>query len=532
VTSRADPNLVLVVDDNETSRYAKARILRRAGQRVLEAASGGEALSLVAEWSPRVIVLDIHLPDIDGWEVCRRIKADPATSSSLVLQVSATHIRDADTVRSLEGGADVSLTEPIEPVVLVATVRALLRSQRAGDALRDALAREHIARTLAESANRAKDEFLATLSHELRSPLSVILAWVTLLRSEPTVDEPTLQRALEAIERNTRLQARMIEDLLDVSRIISGKMTLNLAPVNLAEVLDAAVASLRPAAEVKGIQLEMVVRRAPDPLAGDAARLQQIVSNLLSNALKFTPEGGRIELALDSHGDHVEIQVADTGRGIEADFLPYVFDRFRQADASTTRSEGGLGIGLSIVRHLTELHGGTVEVKSKGSGQGSRFIVRMPIIPSDPALGFREAGTIDGGALASRLRNVQVLVVDDDEDARNVTAAVLERCGAVVIRTDSVRNALILLDQVEVDVIVSDIGMPQSDGYRFIAELRKLPRTATTPVLALTAYAGVEEERAILRAGFDDYLPKPTIAGALVAAVARILERGEHVRSR
>src|SRR5262245_60132962 len=274
--SDAGTNLILVVDDNEPARYTKSRILRDAGYEVTEAATGDEALRLVAERPPRLILLDVNLPGVDGWEVCRRLKADPATASVAVLQVSATHVREEDTVRALEGGADASLTEPIEPAVLVATVRALLRARLAEDALRDALAREQTTRVAAEAANRTKDEFLATLSHELRSPLNVIITWVTLLRSG-RVDDAAKIRAFEAIERNTRLQAKLIEDLLDVSRIISGKMRLDVGVVDLGEVVAAALDGVRHAADAKDIQLETIPDVTTGTVSGDAARLQQVI---------------------------------------------------------------------------------------------------------------------------------------------------------------------------------------------------------------------------------------------------------------
>ncbi|HZP40218.1 MAG TPA: ATP-binding protein, partial [Candidatus Binatia bacterium] len=360
-----EPQAVLVVDDNELARYGKSRILRRAGFDVSEAATGEEAMRSVAARPPRLVVLDVNLPDIDGWEICRRIKADPATASVLVLQVSATYVREEDTVRALEGGADACLTEPIEGPVLVATVKALLRARQAEDALRDALAREQAAREAAEAANRTKDEFLAALSHELRSPLTAILTWVTLLRGSG-LDEERKARALDTIERNTRLQAKLIDDLLDVSRIISGKMRLDVALVDLVRVVEDPLEAVRPAAEAKGVALEALVDAGIGPVLGDAGRLQQVVWNLLSNAVKFTPKGGRVRVSLGEAGSQARIRVSDSGRGIEPEFLPHVFERFRQADSSTTRAEGGLGLGLAIVRHLVELHGGTVEVESPG----------------------------------------------------------------------------------------------------------------------------------------------------------------------
>jgi len=523
----AEAGLILVVDDNEVARYGKSRILRNAGYEVIEAASGGDALRLVAERSPRVVVLDVNLPDIDGWEVCRRVKGDPATSSVIVLQVSATHVREEDKVRSLEAGADASLTEPLDPHVMVATVRALVRARHAEDALRDALAREQAARATAESANRTKDEFLATLSHELRSPLGAILTWVTLLRSG-RVDEARSAHALEAIERNTRLQVKLIEDLLDVSRIISGKMRLEMALVDLEAVVEAALDSVRPAAAARGVVLRAFPGAGVGQVSGDAGRLQQVVWNLLSNAVKFTPKSGHVEVHLEAANSQAQIRVVDSGRGIDPAFLPHIFERFRQADSSTTRSEGGLGLGLAIVRHLVELHGGAVEAESRGLGEGATFTVRLPLpaVRGEGRPGERGT-TIHGKAIdvpLVDLEGVRVLVLDDERDAREAIAAVLDRCGARVTSAGTVQEALETVARGGLDLVVSDIAMPLEDGYRFIRELRGLPasRGGTIPALALTAYAGAEEQGKILGAGFDGYLAKPIEATELASAVGQL----------
>ncbi|HKA27910.1 MAG TPA: response regulator [Candidatus Binatia bacterium] len=523
-------NLILVVDDNEPARYTKVRILRDAGYEVVEAATGDEALRLVAEWVPRLILLDVNLPGVDGWEVCRRLKADPATASVAVLQVSATHVREEDTVRALEGGADASLTEPIEPAVLVATVRALLRARLAEDALRDALAREQTTRAAAEAANRTKDEFLATLSHELRSPLGVILTWVTLLRSG-RIDEAGRTRAYQAIERNTRHQAKLIEDLLDVSRIISGKMRLDVGVVDLAEVVDAAREGVRHAAEAKRIQLAVLPPAAVGPVSGDANRLQQVIWNLLSNAIKFTPRGGQVTVGVARVDSQAQIQVVDSGRGIDPAFLPHIFERFRQADSSTTRSEGGLGLGLAIVRHLVELHGGTVGAESTGVGQGSTFTVRLPLhavsAPVAAAFPARVLRPPPPAAPLPDLNGVHVLVLDDEPDAREAVAAVLEGCGAHVTPVATVREALAAVERGEAQVVVSDIAMPSEDGYGFITQLRARAgdRGGTLPVIALTAHAGLLERHRILAAGFDEFLAKPIEPRELAGAVAQMAAR-------
>jgi signal transduction histidine kinase len=523
-----ESDLVLVVDDNETARYTKVRMLRAAGFEVLEAGTAADTLSIVAERRPRLVVLDVHLPDLDGWTVCRRIKENPATASTLVLQVSATFVTEEDTVRALEGGADACLTEPIEAAVLVATARAVLRARVAEDTMRDALAREQSARGIAETANRAKDEFLALLSHELRSPLGAILTWVTLLR-EGNVDDRLAARGLEAIERNTRVQVKLIEDLLDVSRIVTGKTRLEVGLVELPKVIDAALESVRPAATAKSIRVESSLEPGLGAVLGDLTRLQQVVWNLLSNAVKFTGKDGWVEIRLRRQDSQALIEVADNGKGVDPAFLPFIFERFRQADSSTTRTEGGLGLGLAIVRHVIELHGGTVEAHSLGLGQGATFTVRlpMPALRSTPRTieASRSRGPALEGVAPGLLDGVKLLVVDDERDARDAIAAVLETSGASVELAPSVRAALARFSSGEVpDVVLSDIAMPEEDGFTLIRELRRepFPGGRRVPALALTAYAGEPEADRIRDAGFDEYLAKPIEASALVAAVARL----------
>jgi len=516
---------VLLVDDTEISAYSKQRILERAGFEVTLATNGTDALRLVQERMPRIVLLDVALPDIDGWEVCRRIKGDPATASVLVLQMSATFVSEADTVRALDGGADACLTEPFEPPVLVATVRALLRAREAEDALRDALVRAEEARASAEAANRTKDEFLAMLSHELRTPLGTILTSVTLLRSGKIAPEPAA-RALEMIERNARLQVKLIDDLLDVSRIMSGKLALDIDLVDVSSVVEAALDQIGPAAQARRLALEVTI--APDlpPLRGDPARLQQVVWNVLSNAVKFTPPGGRIELFVERSGAFTEIRITDTGKGIEPDFLSRVFERFEQVDSSTTRSEGGLGLGLAIVRHLVELHGGTVRAESEGLGRGTTFVICLPVAEgiADGERPGRRAPATSSRDDAARLDGVRVLAVDDEIDSLKAITLVLEHRGATVREARSVAEAVAALADELPDVIVSDIGMPREDGYELVRHVRSAhhERLADLPVLALTAYGTPVERRRILQRGFQACLAKPVDADELVGAVARL----------
>jgi PAS domain S-box-containing protein len=391
------------------------------------------------------------------------------------------------------------------------------------------------ARHEAEAANRTKDEFLATLSHELRTPLNAILGWSRLL-GDDRLDSEEQQRAIEAIQRNAQLQAQLIEDILDVSRIISGKLRLETRATDLAAVVEAAVESVLPAAQGKDIRLQRVLDSGTNLVSGDPNRLQQVVWNLLSNAIKFTPKGGRVQVRLERVNSHIEIVVTDSGIGISPEVLPYVFDRFRQADSTSTRNYGGLGLGLAIVRHLVEMHGGTVVAESDGEGQGSTFTVELPLIAlrsvdtvpeksrerEHPTAGRNIA--FEGGP---ELKGLHVLVVDDEEDARQLVTAVLEKCGTKVTAVTTAAEALSALQTLRPDVLISDLGMPAEDGYSLIKKVRALPASqgGQTPAAALTAYARVEDRMKVLRAGFQIHLPKPVEPAELVAVVANLTGR-------
>ncbi|MBV9469067.1 MAG: PAS domain S-box protein [Abitibacteriaceae bacterium] len=391
------------------------------------------------------------------------------------------------------------------------------------------------ARQVAEDASRAKDEFLATLSHELRTPLNAILGWVSLLRSGK-LDAETTSQALETIERNTRVQTQLVEDILDVSRIITGKLHLESRPVTLVPLIESALTAVRPAAEAKGVQLRAVLDFSVGPVSGDPTRLQQVIWNLLSNAIKFTPRNGRVEIHLERVDSHLEIVVSDTGQGINPEFLPHVFDRFRQADSSSTRAHGGLGLGLSIVKHLVELHGGTVSVRSAGAGTGSQFTVCLPLLAVHPA-----EVTLNGQVEPDRpevvasapfdcppvLKGLRVLVVDDENDARQLITQVLQQCSAEVIAVASVAAALEALQRDKPDVLVSDIGMPNEDGYSLIRKIRALPAESggRIPAAALTAYARTEDRTRVLAAGYQMHIPKPVESNELVVVVASLSGR-------
>lgn len=387
------------------------------------------------------------------------------------------------------------------------------------------------AREEALAANRMKDEFLATLSHELRTPLNAILGWARLLRSGK-LGAAELADGLDTIERNSKVQAQLIEDLLDISRIISGKLRLDVQRVDLADIVHAALASVMPAAEAKEIRIFRVLDPLAGPVSGDPARLQQIIWNLLSNAVKFTPRGGKIQVLLERVNSHVEISVIDTGQGIKPDFLPCVFDRFRQADASTTRKHGGLGLGLSIVRQLVEMHGGTVRAKSPGEGKGSTFTVSLPIVvvheepPEKRRVRPKEPGEGDMDCAAETLEGIRVLVVDDDPDARELVKRVLVGCRAEVMVAASVPEALECLKRFEPHVLVSDIGMPNQDGYDLIREIRARGRSVKEmPAVALTAFARSEDRRRALLAGFQVHVAKPVDPDELAAVVASLVGR-------
>ncbi len=386
-------------------------------------------------------------------------------------------------------------------------------------------------RAEAEEANRTKDEFLATLSHELRTPLTAMLGWTRMLRME-MLDEATSAHALETVERNAKAQAQLIEDLLDVSRIITGKLRLDVRPLELLPVIEAAIEAVRPAADAKNIELQTALDPLAGLVSGDPNRLQQIVWNLLSNAVKFTTRGGQVKIGLGRVDSHVEISVSDTGQGITPDFLPYVFDRFRQADGSTTRLHGGLGLGLAIVRHLVELHGGTVRAQSSGEGQGATFNVQLPLSAVRNAdFGLRNENTASEESAfrnpqSAILKGLRVLVVDDEQDARHLLKTVLETQGAEIIAVGSTREALDALERSMPDVLISDIGMPDEDGFALIRQVRaRTPvQGGRIPAAAVSAYVGEENRRQALAAGFQLHVAKPVDPEELIEVVRSLAE--------
>src|SRR5688572_23121132 len=384
----------------------------------------------------------------------------------------------------------------------------------------------------AEESSRLKEEFLATISHELRTPLSAILGWTRMLRLGQLSAEDHA-KALDTIERNARAQAQLIDDLLDVSRIITGKLRMDVRPSDPNGFIDAAVEAVRPAAEAKGVRVQKVIDTGAISIPGDPVRLQQVVWNLLSNAIKFTPRGGRVQIRSERVNSHLEIVVSDTGQGISADFLPHVFDRFRQADQKTSRQHGGMGLGLAIVRHLVEMHGGTVRAMSEGEGRGSTFTVMLPISPVyqvDPSGGRVHPAARDllpPDDNNERLDGLRILVVDDEADTRDLLKQGLEYCGAKVSVAGSASEAIDALMMTHPDILISDIGMPGIDGYDLIRQVRGLPpdRGGKVPAIALTAYTRTEDRLQSLRAGYDMHVPKPVELAELVAVATTVVRR-------
>jgi signal transduction histidine kinase len=492
--------LIVNIDDTAELRYVKTRILRQAGYEVVEGTTGGEALRLVRELLPQLVVCDVKLPDMSGVDVCRRIKNDPVTGSIPVVQISATFVAEKDAEEALKGGADIYLTEPLEPRELETVVSVLLRLRRSE-------------------------------ADELRTPMNIIIGWAHLLRAGPLNDEQKL-RAAEAIERAARSQAQLIEDLLDVSRIVTGKFRLRMQDLDVAAVLRMAVESLRPVAQAKGVVLRVSQPESIATVRGDQDRLQQVFWNLLSNAVKFTPANGCVDVELEQTDGHVRIRVTDTGIGIAREFLPYVFDRFRQADSTSTRAHTGMGLGLAIVRHVVELHGGSVSADSQGENTGSTFTVTLPTRSniSEHQEDAKESSEAD---LASSVGlGTRVLLIEDDPDAREVIATGLERAGFEIRPAGSAREALSMLDHWHPDVIVSDIGMPGMDGYEFIRALRtRTPdRSGHVAALALTAFARLEDVALARASGYDGHLSKPVNPRELAGAIIELRRRRGYVR--
>ena len=518
---------ILIVDDLPEKLLVYSTLLEDIEAEIVQARSGSEALKRVLEGSFAVILLDVNMPDLDGLETATLIRGHRNGRHTPIIFITA-YADEMQTARGYALGAVDYILSPIVAPVLRTKVQVFVDLYKAHAAL--ALSNQELETRVKERTaeleqlSRLKDEFLATMSHELRTPLNAIFGWVTLLRTR-RLDEPTQERALETIERNARAQKRLIEDLLDVSRIVTGKVALEIIPVDPRRVVEAALETMAPAAQAKGITVVPLLDTGPATVRGDFARLQQIVCNLLSNAIKFTPAGGRVEVCLAQRNEEAEISVSDSGQGIKPEFLPLVFDRFRQEDGSISRRHGGLGLGLAIVRHLVELHAGSVEASSAGEGKGSRFVVRLPtrLGAAKPAA----AEEVSTPITSSMLAGIKVLVVDDEAGARDLISNMLQGYGAEVCLAESGQAALTKLFEQRPHVLIADLGMPGMDGYALIEQVRALDRDfgGQTPAIAVTGYASPLDRLRALQAGYQNHVAKPVEPQELAIVIASLTGR-------
>jgi signal transduction histidine kinase len=557
------PVNILVVDDRDENLMALEAVLDDPGYRLVRAKSGREALKEVLEQDFALILLDVVMPGVDGYETATLIRERPRSRQTPIIFLTANDFGVNYVFRGYTVGAVDYLVKPVPADVLRSKVAVFVELFNRQEALRIAqeeleskiaertrelananlalsaeiderskierervqlLRREQAARLEAERANRLKDEFLATLSHELRTPLNAIMGWAHVL-NQSNHDRDTVQRAANVIRQNATSQAQLIDDILDVSRIVGGRLTIESGLVSVKQVIEDAVDSLMPAAAAKSIQ---VIRRLDDSLnvLGDRDRMQQVVWNLVSNAFKFTPKGGSVTITLSEQDGDVHVEVADTGIGIAPEFLPFVFDRFRQADSSMSRRHNGLGLGMAIVRHLVELHGGTVTVESPGEGKGTTFRLKLPRhtgdVPAESMSPGRDLPAEVSFGELELLNGVHILIVEDDPDSRNVLALLLQRLGALVEAVASAKEAFERLSHRRPDVLVSDIGMPDEDGYSLIRRIRQMPGNHKVPAIALTAYARKQDAEAAIGAGYDQHLPKPVAPADLVKAIKTV----------
>jgi len=541
---------ILLVDDQPSKLMSYEAILAGLQENLIKANSGKEALDHLLRSDIAVVLVDVCMPELDGFELASMIRNHPRFRKTAIILVSGVLVEDVDRLKGYDSGAVDYVSVPIVPELLRAKVSVFAElfrktgdlerlnqeleqrvSERTGE-ISQLLKKAEEARWEAERANRLKDEFLATLSHELRSPLNAITGWAHMLR-HADLDAPTQVKAVEAIERNALLQAQLVSDLLDVSRIVSGKLRLELKPLDLVPLIRATLDTVRPAVEAKSILIVEELMREEAIVSGDPARLQQVVSNLLSNAIKFTPDHGEIQIRLEEAGSQLELTITDNGPGIRPDFLPYIFERFRQGDSSTTRTHQGLGLGLAIVRHLVEMHGGQVRAGNRIDSTGAVFKVNLPKIDrGDAVVAVRLSGAnsslpFEAGQpiqQAHSLEGIRVLIVEDEADSREIVAMVLERAGAEVRVAASASEALAILDGEHPQILVADIEMPGEDGYSLVQKIRALPpeKGGVTPAVALTAHAGAMDRARLLDAGFDRHVPKPVQPPDLIAVVASL----------
>ena len=556
---------ILVVDDRDENLLALEAILSDPGYNLVRAKSGRDALREVLDRDFALILLDVVMPGVDGYETATLIRERARSRNTPIIFLTANDWGEKGVFRGYNVGAVDYLIKPVPTDVLRSKVAVFVELFNKQEALRigqerlettiaertrelelanralsaeieerrkieiervGLLRREQAARKDAEAANRLKDEFLATLSHELRTPLNAIMGWAHVL-GQSAGDRSTVQRASTVIKQNALAQAQLVEDILDVSRIVGGKLVLDTAAVDLKTTIEAAVDSLMPAANAKSIRVERRLMHGIT-VVGDRDRLQQVVWNLLSNAFKFTPKNGCVNVELSEESGDASVSVSDNGIGIAPDFLPFVFDRFRQADSSMSRRHNGLGLGMAIVRHLVELHGGTVSVTSPGEGKGATFWLRMPKcvgeLPIPDAVVQRVAPMTESSVELEQLNGVHILIVEDDPDSRQVLALLLQKLGALVEAVASAREAFDRMNHRRPDVVVSDIGMPEEDGYAFIRRLRQQPAEGERklPAIALTAYARKQDADAAIGAGYDRHLPKPVAPADLVRAIKSV----------
>jgi signal transduction histidine kinase len=528
--ARDTRHVIWLVDDSPLEAEVGRRSLEATHDVVHFAEATAMLEALASAPSPSAVVLDWQMPGLPGLEACKFIRTTRSQNALPILML--TGLSDpADLVEAMSAGANDYLTKPYAAVELLARVTALVRTKTLHDRLLAAETRERGARLEAQAANQAKDEFLALVSHELRTPLNAILGWVQLMRLG-RLDASGYFRAAETIERNAKAQVQLIEDILDGTRIMTGRSRLELARVDVSGVLRAAIESTGPAVDKKSLSLKLDLDVAPAWVNGDADRIQQVLGNLLSNAIKFTPKGGHIEVRAARIEDEVVISVHDDGIGIAPEVLPLIFERFRQAEGTASRRYGGLGIGLSLVQHFVEAHGGTVVAASEGLGRGATFVVTLPAVPPAPGDSGARTSGVPSGDVAT-LAGLDVLVVDDEADGRELIAAGLRAHGVLVRTANSAEQALELVGAARPDVIVSDIAMPVVDGFEFLKRLRGRPDDGrgSVPVLALTAFARDEHRGKALEAGFDMWLAKPVNPSVLASAVAELASRPPHGRT-
>jgi signal transduction histidine kinase len=543
---------ILLVDDNPVNLSLLETILQAPDRNLVRASSGGEALKFLLNKDAAVILLDVRMPNMDGLETAALIRRRERTRNVPIIFLTAyDSAGKAHVTQGYALGAVDYITKPVDPEALKSKVAVFVELYRKTERIKqlyadlqchaaaleqeiadrkraeneraEMLLRAQEARAEAEDANRLKDEFLATVSHELRAPLTAMLGWVALVRGE-SLDKEGKERALETVERNARAQKKLVDDLLDVSSIITGNFSLDIEPTDLAAVIETAVESLRPEAESKGVRLQKEIAPTVNMFEIDPNRFQQVIWNLVQNGVKFTPAGGSVKVRLRYLNGQAEIEVIDTGVGIAPEFLPFVFDRFRQADGGITRKHGGLGLGLAIVQSLVGMHGGTVGVESPGEGQGSTFKITLPKeLPVEEPPAAETGQEIVTPDSAPRLSGLRVLVVDDQVDMRDLMAAILRLEGAEARTADSIDETMRVLTAWSPDIIVSDIAMPGGGGYDLIRRVRD--SGCKVPAIAITARAGVEDHVSSLAAGFQMHLPKPIEPHELVTSVASLAGR-------